>query len=100
MAASATAEQRVVSRPSGAQVAFEVEGTGPVVLMISSLGRAASDFDDLSRRLVAAGFTAVRPDPRGIGKSTGPMTNLTLHDLAADAALVIEALGDQPVVVV
>jgi pimeloyl-ACP methyl ester carboxylesterase len=68
--------------------------------MIPSLGRGASDFDDLSRRLVAAGFTAVRPDPRGIGKSTGPMDNLTLHDLAADAALAIEALGGQPVVVV
>jgi pimeloyl-ACP methyl ester carboxylesterase len=100
MAASANAEQRIVSRPSGGQVAFEVEGSGPVVLMIPSLGRGASDFDDLSRRLVAAGFTAVRPDPRGIGKSTGPMDNLTLHDLAADAALAIEALGGQPVVVV
>src|SRR6266481_7181821 len=100
MAASADAEQRLVARPSGGQVAFEVEGTGPVILMIPSLGRAASDFDDLSRRLVAAGFTSVRPDPSGIGKSTGPMTNLTLHDLADDTALVIEALGGQPVVVV
>jgi pimeloyl-ACP methyl ester carboxylesterase len=68
--------------------------------MIPSLGRGASDFFDLSRRLVAAGFTAVRPDPRGIGGSTGPLTGLTLHDLAADAALVIEALGDRPVIVV
>jgi pimeloyl-ACP methyl ester carboxylesterase len=100
MEASANAEQRVVPHPSGGQVAFEVTGTGPVVLMIPSLGRVASDFDDLSRRLVAAGFTSVRPDPRGIGRSTGPMTNLTLHDLAADAAVAIEALGGKPVVVV
>jgi pimeloyl-ACP methyl ester carboxylesterase len=81
-------------------VAFEVEGTGPALLMIPSLGRGSADFDDLSRRLVAAGFTSVRPDPRGIGGSTGPMDGLTLHDLAAEAALVIEALGGQPVVVV
>jgi pimeloyl-ACP methyl ester carboxylesterase len=81
-------------------VAFEVEGTGPVVLMIPSLGRGATDFDDLSRRLVAAGFTSVRPDPRGIGRSNGPMDGVTLHDLAGDAALAIEALGGQPVVVV
>jgi pimeloyl-ACP methyl ester carboxylesterase len=100
MATSATAKQRLVTRPSGGRVAFEVEGSGPVILMIPSLGRGAPDFDDLSRRLVAAGFTAVRPDPRGIGRSTGPMDGLTLHDLAADAALVIEALGGQPVVVV
>jgi len=86
-------------------VAIAVEGTGPTILMIPSLGRGASDFDDLSHRLVAAGFTSVRPDPRGIGKSTGPMDGLTLHDLAADAALVIEAIEmegqrGQPVVVV
>ena len=105
MATRASAEQRLVARQSGGQIAFEVEGTGPVVLMIPSLGRGAADFDDLSRRLVAAGFTAVRPDPRGIGKSTGPMDGLTLHDLAGDAALAIEALmierkDGQPVIVV
>src|SRR5260221_2296383 len=93
-------EQRLCVRRSGGRVAFQIEGTGPTVLMIPSLGRGAADFDDLSRRLVAAGFTSVRPDPRGIGRSTGPMDGLTLHDLAADAALVIEALGGQPVVVV
>src|SRR5262249_53399281 len=94
MATRASAEQRLIARPSGGQVAFEVDGTGPVVLMIPSLGRPASDFDDLSRRLVAAGLTAVRTDPRGIGRSTGPMDGLTLHDLAADAAAVIEALAN------
>jgi len=100
MATRTSAEQHLVPRPSGGHIAFSVEGTGPVVLMIPSLGRAAPDFDDLSRRLVAAGFTSVRPDPRGIGRGTGPMDDLTLHDLAADAALVIQALGGQPVIVV
>jgi len=100
MTASANAEQRLIVRPHGGQVSFAVEGTGPAVLMIPSLGRGASDFLDLSRRLVAAGFTAVRPDPRGIGGSSGTMEGLTLHDLAGDAASVIEALGGQPVVVV
>jgi pimeloyl-ACP methyl ester carboxylesterase len=105
MATRASAEQRLVARQSGGQIAFEVEGTGPVVLMIPSLGRGAADFDDLSRRLVVAGFTSVRPDPRGIGRSIGVMDGLTLHDLAGDAALAIEALmierkDGQPVIVV
>src|SRR5439155_11676228 len=60
-----SAEQHFVTRPSGGQVAFGIEGNGPLILMIPSLGRPTSDFDDLSRRLVAAGFTAARPDPRG-----------------------------------
>lgn len=68
--------------------------------MIPSLGRCASDFDDLSRRLVAAGFTAARLEPREIGKNAGPMSNITLHDLASDAAAVIEAIGGKPVIVI
>jgi len=100
MPATTSANPRLIPRPSGGEIAFSLEGTGPSVLMIPSLGRPASDFDDLSRRLVAAGFTAVCPDPRGISKSTGPMDGLTLHDLAADTAAVIEALGGKPVIVV
>lgn len=100
MAAGASTEDRLISTSSGGHVEFPVEGTGPAILMIPSLGRGASDFDDLSRRLVAAGFTAVRLEPRGIGKSTGPMSNITLHDLAADAAAVIEAIGGKPVIVI
>jgi pimeloyl-ACP methyl ester carboxylesterase len=100
MAAGASTEDCLISTSSGGHVEFLVEGTGPAILMIPSLGRGASDFDDLSRRLVAAGFTALRPEPRGIGKSTGPMSNITLHDLAADAAAVIEAIGGKPVIVI
>jgi pimeloyl-ACP methyl ester carboxylesterase len=100
MATNARAEDRLISTSSGGQVEFRVEGQGPAVLMIASLGRGASDFDDLSHRLVAAGFSTVRPEPRGIGKSTGRMNNITLHDLAADAAAVIEALGGKAVIVI
>src|SRR5258708_28835171 len=96
MATSATTEDRLISTPSGGHVEFQVEGTGPAILMIPSLGRGASDFDDLSRRLVAAGFAAVRLESRGIGKTAGPMNNITLHDLASDAAAVIEAIGGKP----
>jgi pimeloyl-ACP methyl ester carboxylesterase len=100
MAARTSTEDHLISSPSGGHVEFQVEGTGPAVLMIPSLGRGASDFDDLSRRLAAVGFTAVRLEPRGIGNSAGPMNNITLHDLAADAAAVIEAIGGKPVMVI
>ncbi|SRR5258708_39662818 len=91
--AAAHAETRVISTSAGGAVEYRIDGTGPTVLMIPSLGRGASDFDDLSRRLVDAGFTAVRPEPRGIGKSAGKMSGITLHDLTADAAAVIDSLG-------
>jgi pimeloyl-ACP methyl ester carboxylesterase len=77
-----------------------VGGNGPLVVLIPSLGRSARDFDDLAQRLEFAGYTAVRPEPRGIGLSRGPMTGLSLQDLAGDVALVIESLGLGPAVVI
>ncbi len=41
----------------------------------------------------SAGFTVLRPQPRGIGKSTGPMEGVSLHDFANDVAAVITQLG-------
>jgi len=66
--------------------------------MIPSLGRPAEDFDDLSRRLAEAGYCALCPQPRGIGKSRGPMHGITLHDFARDMAAVIENNGGGPAV--
>ena len=94
----AMAESRLFEKP-GIAVEALVDGSGPVVVMIPSLGRPAEDFDDLARRVAAADFTAVRVQPRGIGRSKGPMENQTLMDLAGDAGLVIEALGGPAIVI-
>lgn len=94
----ASAEPRKVQR-GDAEIEYMIDGRGPTVLMIASLGRPASDFDDLSARLVAAGFTTVRPQPRGIGGSRGPMKGLSLRDLADDAMATVSA-DASPIVVV
>ena len=70
---------------------------GKPVVMLASLGRPGSDFDDLAERLALKGYRVVLPEPRGIGGSTGPMKGLTLHDLAADVAYVIETQTNAPV---
>ncbi|HKA43653.1 MAG TPA: alpha/beta hydrolase [Burkholderiales bacterium] len=84
-----------------ADVRIEVlaQGRGPLVVMIPSLGRPAEDFDDLSRRLAEGGYCALRPQPRGIGGSAGPMHGITLHDFAQDVAAVIGNNGGGPAVV-
>jgi pimeloyl-ACP methyl ester carboxylesterase len=86
------AADRVVTR-GDVHLALIDQGAGPAIVMVPSLGRGAHDFDDLAGRLVAAGFRVIRPQPRGIGESTGPMTGLTLHDLADDVALAITGSG-------
>jgi len=42
----------------------------------------------------------MRPQPRGIGGSRGPLKDITLRELAEDTAAVIENLKGQPAVVV
>jgi len=74
-------------------VEVHIYGEGPLVVMVPSLGRRAADFTQLAARLAAEGYTTACLEPRGVGKSTGPMENLTLHDLAADAAAVVEEIG-------
>lgn len=76
------------------------EGKGPAIVILPSLGRSGNDYDEVSRMLAADGFRVLRPQPRGVGGSRGLMENLTMHDLAADVASVIEHEHAAPAVVV
>src|SRR5689334_10869421 len=83
-----------------ARLEILAEGHGPPVVLLPSLGRGAEDFDHIARRLADTGFRVLRPQPRGIGKSTGPWQGVTLQDLAADIAAVIEHDNRGPAFVV
>jgi len=78
----------MIRRPD---VAIEVlaQGRGHRIVLLPSLGRGASDFDPIAERLAGAGFRVLRPQPRGIGESRGPMSGIDLHDYAADVAALI-----------
>jgi len=71
---------------------------GALVLLPSS-SRDSEDFDDVAGMFAAEGFRVLRPQPRGMGGSTGPMRDLTLHDYARDVAEVIRRLGDGDAIV-
>ena len=87
------AERQVTIRASAATIRVTVRGQGAPIVFIPSLGRGVDDFDDLSKRLAQAGYQALLPDPRGIGGSSGPLAGISLHDMAADVAAVIQSLG-------
>jgi pimeloyl-ACP methyl ester carboxylesterase len=65
----------------------------PLVLLPSS-SRDSEDFDEISAMFAGAGFRVLRPQPRGMCGSIGPMEGLTLHDYAKDVAVVIERLAN------
>ena len=58
------------------------------------------DFDAFAADIAKSGFRVLRPQPRGAGKSEGPMQNSTLHDFARDIAAVIRHQGNTPAVIV
>jgi pimeloyl-ACP methyl ester carboxylesterase len=76
------------------------QGKGPAIVILPSLGRSGEDYDVVSRMLAEDGFRVLRPQPRGIGRSRGPMDGLTMHDLAADVANIIEHENAAPAIVV
>jgi pimeloyl-ACP methyl ester carboxylesterase len=90
--AAANAQPRTREVIHRDDVAIEVisEGHGPLIVLLPSLGRDSEEFDPVAERLAAAGFRVLRPQPRGYERSTGPMTNVTLHDFARDVAAVIQ----------
>lgn len=92
--------QRKLVHYGNVQIETLSQGTGPTVVILPSLGRGAEDYDEVARLLAADGLRVLRPQPRGIGRSTGPMTGLDMHAFAADVAAVLDQEKTGPVVVV
>lgn len=88
-----TARQRVLLSEGAVRIDVIVEGQGPAVVLLPSSQRDSEDFDGLAERLAAFGFKVLRPQPRGMGASAGPMNDLTLHVLAGDVATTVRQLG-------
>jgi pimeloyl-ACP methyl ester carboxylesterase len=96
----AQARTREFVRHGDVAIEVIVEGQGPTVVLLPSLARDSEDYDEVADGLAAAGFRVLRPQPRGIGKSTGPLTGISLHDFARDIAEVIKTLGSGRAVIV
>ena len=73
----------------------------PTLCLVASTGRGPGDFAELAAALAAEGLRVLLPWPRGAGDSVGPLDGIDFHDLAADAAAVLEAeAGQGPAIIV
>jgi len=89
-----------IVRAGPATLQVTIRGKGEPIVFIPSRGRSVRDFDALSDRLAQAGYQVILPEPRAIGGSTGPLKNITYHDLASDVAATIESLVGCPATVI
>jgi pimeloyl-ACP methyl ester carboxylesterase len=65
-------------------------------VLLANGGCSTSYFDRFGQHLASTGLQIVAINMRGVGSSQGPLEGITLHDLAADVAGVIEALDCGP----
>jgi pimeloyl-ACP methyl ester carboxylesterase len=89
---------REIVRRQDVTIEVIAEGRGPLLVLLPSLGRDSEEFDPVAERVAAAGFRVLRPQPRGYGRSSGPLEKITLHDLALDVAAVINQEGGGPAI--
>lgn len=100
MSTATTSIRQSLLKVPGAQIYYEVQGTGPVLLMIPGGPTDAGIFAPLAR-LLADKYTVVRYDPRGNSRSIvddrDKDQNMDLH--GDDAAELLEWLGSEPALV-
>jgi pimeloyl-ACP methyl ester carboxylesterase len=75
-------------------------GNGERLVLLPGLGRASSDLLPLAEIMVRSEYSVLLPEPRGISVSRGPLDGLTLHDLAADVAALLEAWTGGPATII
>ena len=65
----------------------------PILLIHGSTSTGQADWADIAPRLAEAGFGVIVPDCRGHGQSSNPNLTYSFHEMAADMAALIRALG-------
>ncbi len=74
--------------------------TGPLLVILPSAGRGADDYDEVGPLFAEQGFRVIRPQPRGFGRSNGPLEGISLKDFAGDVEAAIEHAGGGPAVII
>src|SRR6185295_10014805 len=102
IAAPALAQERTRSlvKYDTIEIDLIAEGKGPLIVLLPSRGRDSEDYDEVAAGLAKEGFRVLRPQPRGMHASKGPLNSITLHDLARDIAEVITRENAGPAVIV
>jgi len=84
---------RYLGRPAQGNIAYDVQGTGPLVLLVPGMGDLRSAYRFLTPALLAAGYTVASTDLRGHGDSDMSFTSYGDADTAGDIEALLLELG-------
>ena len=82
-ASSKPSSTRFISRPEG-RIAYDVQGTGPVVVLVPGMGDLRAGYRFLAPQLAAAGYTVASTDLRGHGESDTTFSSYGDPETAGD----------------
>ena len=84
---------KYLGRPAQGNIAYDVQGTGPLVLLVPGMGDLRSAYRFLTPALLAAGYTVASTDLRGHGDSDMSFTSYGDADTAGDIEALLLELG-------
>jgi pimeloyl-ACP methyl ester carboxylesterase len=90
---------RFLETPDGV-LAYDDEGSGPLVVMMTGMGDLRSQYRFARRDLLAAGFRVVTVDARGFGESSAAWPDFSRAAIAGDYLALVRHLGGRPAVLV
>jgi pimeloyl-ACP methyl ester carboxylesterase len=90
---AASAHNSAFVRNGEANIFVRRQGHGPLLVLLPSQARDSDDFDGIAGQFEQRGCRVLRPQPRGVGQSRGPLEGVTLRNLAADVAAAVAAEG-------
>ncbi|WP_205471382.1 alpha/beta fold hydrolase [Nocardioides sp. SYSU D00038] len=83
----------------GGTLAYDVTGTGPLVVLAHGMGDSRAAYRFVVPRLVAAGYRVANVDLRGCGESSTGWPSYTRTDVAGDLIALVRHLGGPAVLV-
>lgn len=96
--ASAGPTTRYLDRPEG-RVAYEIQGEGPLVILVPGMGELRSSYRFLAPALVQAGYRVVSTELRGHGDSDTSFSSYGDIATASDVHALIQLVGGPAVIV-
>jgi len=87
-----------LSRPEG-RIAYDLQGEGPLVVLVPGMADLRSSYRHLTPRLLAAGYSVATTDLRGHGDSDTSFTSYGDVATAGDVHALIQELGGKAVIV-
>jgi pimeloyl-ACP methyl ester carboxylesterase len=83
----------------GGRIAYDVTGSGPLVVLSHGIGVRRQDYRLLAPLLARAGYRVASPDLRGHGESSMGWASITRTDVAGDLLALTDHLGGPAVIV-